>query len=295
MLSNSLELPTSLSWNPVLQPIWHNGEALPKTIGQKIVRDDTNEVLGIVKSRYVPQKYSALWEPLIEGLYKSDLDLSNAEVRWRVIKNGSAMYADITLKNYDYKHIIGEATALSLRVYNSVDGSLAYNVSAFIKRLVCLNGMTSIGNNTSVKFKHTAGTDPARIGRVASQWPVALERDAHLFNHMRNVPISPPVAQVFLAKNLCVTKTKSRVKVNQKWLNHMLSLHDSYRNTIGNNAYALYNALTHYGTHVDTTSIRGASLGQRALRQEKEVQTLVRGSAFKNLIKYEEFEQRHVA
>jgi len=288
MLStNSLELLPSLDFNPVLKPIWHNGEALPKTIGQKIVRDDTNEVLGIVKSRYVPQKYSALWEPLIEGLHESGLDLSNAEVQWRVINRGTAMYADITLKNYDYKHIIGEATALSLRVYNSVDGSLAYNVSAFIKRLVCLNGMTSIGDNTSVKFKHTAGTDPARIGRVASQWPVALERDAHLFNHMRNVPISPTVAQVFLAQ--------FDLSVKKKWLSLMLSLHDRYRKTIGNNAYALYNALTDYGTHVDTTSIGGADLGQRALRQEKKVQDLVRGSAFKNLINYEEFEQRHVA
>ena len=147
--------------------------------------------------------------------------------------------------------------------------------------------MTSIGDNTSVKFKHTAGTDPARIGRVASQWPVALERDAHLFNHMRNVPISPTVAQVFLAQ--------FDLSVKKKWLSLMLSLHDRYRKTIGNNAYALYNALTDYGTHVDTTSIRGADLGQRALRQEKEVQTLVRGSAFKNLINYEEFEQRHVA
>ncbi len=64
---------------------------------------------------------------------------------------------------------------------------------------------------------------------------------------------------------------------------------------MGDTAWALYNTLTGYGTHVDTTSIGGADLGQRALRQEKQVQTLVRGSAFKNLINYEEFEQRHVA
>jgi len=274
---SGLELPEELKFNPVLRYIEHDGKPLSSLIGQKIVRDDKNEVLGIVKSRYAPQPYSALWNPLMEGLQTSDLDMSKAEVKWSIMNNGARMFADITLRHYDYDKIVGEPTALAMRVYNSVDGSLSYSVTAFIKRLVCLNGMT------------------VRIAQVASTWPVALENDAHMFNHMKAIPIQRPDAQIFLTKNLCVTRTKSKIKTNEKWLNTMMSLYDRYSDSIGNNTYALYNALTHYGTHIDLESVRGADLGNRALRQEKDVKNLVQGRAFKNLINYDEFEQRLAA
>ena len=258
-----LALPEELNFIPELRSIEHDGKSLPTSIGQKIVRDDTNEVLGIVKSKYHPEPYSALWNPLVEGLEASDLDLSDAQVSWRVMNNGARMFADITLRNYDYDKIVGEPTALALRVYNSVDGSLAYNVSA----------------------------DPMKIGHVASSWPTALEKDAHLFNHMKGIYLERNDVQNFFTKHLCFTHMKSGMKVNESWLNKMMGLFDTYRSTIGNNCYALYNAITHFGTHVDQDRLRGAELGNRALRQEKSVQSLVRGLPFKNLIQYEEFEQ----
>jgi len=292
-VNHSLSLPEELNFIPELRSIEHDGKPLPASIGKKIVRDDTNEVLGIVKSRYHPEPYSALWNPLLKGLEASDLDLSDAQVSWRVMNNGARMFADITLRNYNYDRIVGEPTALALRVYNSVDGSLAYHVSAFIRRLACLNGMTSVGDNVSAKFKHTVGTDPMKIGHVASSWPTMLEKDAHLFNHMKEIPLNrSDDVQKFLTKHLCFTHTKSGMKVNEKWLNKMMGLYDVYRSTIGNNAFAFYNALTHYATHVDQTeNLREHDLGNRALRQEKSVQSLVRGLPFKNLVHYEEFEQ----
>jgi len=292
---NTFELPDSLKFNPVLMPIEHEGRRLPTSIGQKIVRDDTNEVLGIVKSRYTPQPYSALWEPLVEGLEESGLDLSEAEIKWNKMGNGARMFADITLKSYNYDRIVGEKTALQMRVRNSVDGSLKYDLSAFIKRLICSNGQARIAENTSAKFKHTISTEPEKIGQVAATWPLVLEDDAHLFNYMRKVPVERDTAQDFMTTNLCLTKTKTKVKVNDKWLGRMMGLWDTYSHQIGKNGYALYNSLTHYGTHVDRDSLRGAEVGNVQLRQEQNVQALVRGDAFKNLINYGDFEQRLAA
>ena len=292
---NTFELPDALKFNPVLMPIEHEGVKLPTSIGQKIVRDDSNEVLGIVKSRYTPQPYNALWEPLVEGLEESGLDLDDAEIQWSTMNNGARMFADITLKSYNYDYIVGEPTALQMRVRNSVDGSLKYDVSAFIQRLWCSNGCARIAENTSVKFKHTISTEPEKIGQVAATWPMVLEDDAHLFNHMRTVPIERDTVQNFMTTNLCLTKTKTKVKVNEKWLGRMMGLWDTYSTQIGENGYAFYNALTHYGTHVDRDSLRGAEVGNRALRQEQDVQTLVRGPAFKKLINYDDFEQRLAA
>ena len=291
----ALELPEALRFVPRKEPIEHNGQNLPASVGQKIVRGDTNEVVGIVKSRHTPTDYMTLWGPLVEGLEESGLDLSGVECKFTSMNNGARMFADITLKSYNYDRIVGEATALQMRVRNSVDGSLKYDVSAFIKRLWCSNGCARIAENTSVKFKHTISTQPEKIGQVAATWPMVLEDDAHLFNHMRTVPIERDTVQNFMTTNLCLTKTKTKVKVNEKWLGRMMGLCDTYSTQIGENGYAFYNALTHYGTHVDRDSLRGAEVGNRALRQEQDVQTLVRGPAFKKLINYDDFEQRLAA
>ncbi len=289
------ELPDNLKFKPVLMPIEHDGVNLPTTLGQKVVREDTNQVLGIVKSRNTPKPYADLWEPLVNGLKTSGLDLTNSTIKWNTMNNGARMFADITLKNYNYDHIVGERTALQMRVRNSVDGSIKYDISAVIKRLSCLNGQSSIAENTSAQFKHTVNTNPEKIGKVASTWPILLEADAHLFNHMKEINLSRDVVQEFMATNLCVTPTKTRIKINEKWLNRMMSLWDTYSSSIGSNGYAFYNCLTHYGTHVDSNSLRGAEVGNVQLRQEKNVQTLVRGPAFKKLIKYDDFEQQLAA
>ena len=292
---DTFALPKELDFTPILMPIEHDGVRLPTSIGQKIVRDDTNQVLGIGKSRIAPTAYARSWNPFAEALEKSGLDLSGAECKFNHMGNGARMVADITLKSYNYDRIVGEKTALQMRVRNSVDGSLKYDVSAFIKRLWCSNGQARIAENTSVKFKHTISTEPEKIGQVAATWPTILEDDAHLFNHMRKVAMERDTVQNFMSSNLCMTKTKTKVKVNETWLGSMMGLWDTYSTQIGKNGYAFYNALTHYGTHVEPDSLRGAEVGNRALRQEQNVQALVRGDAFKKLIRYDDFEQRLAA
>ena len=59
------ELPDALKFTPVLKPIEHSGSPISTSLGQKIVNENTNEVLGIVKSRYNPRPYSDLWEHLL--------------------------------------------------------------------------------------------------------------------------------------------------------------------------------------------------------------------------------------
>ena len=288
-------LPDNLNFTPALRPIYNNGVPVDPSMGQFVVNQKTGEPLSIVGGRYIPTPYALLYENMIDGLQSSDLDLSDATAKFTSINNGSAMSALITLPKYNFKHIIGEPTAVAIRMDNSVDGTVKYNVRASVLRLFCLNLQSSMAENISYTAMNTANADPAQIGKVASQWPHALERDAHLFKHMTNIPISRETAQVFLEKYLCVRKTRTKIKVNEKWLNSMMSLYDGYQNSLGQTAYSLYNTLTHYGTHVDKDSLRGADLGTRALRQERQVQRLVRSSVWKNLIRHDEFEQQLVA
>lgn len=279
-------MPEVLDFEPVLKPVIYNGQPVPDKMF--VVREDNDQPLAVVGSKHRPTNYRKLWEPLREGLAASDLDLTDATVQWHVVNNGAAMFADVTLKAYDFERIIGEPTSMKMRVLNSVNGSWKYDVSAFLLRLACLNGMSRVDQGTSASFKHTVNTDPEKIGDVASQWPILLESDGHFFNHMKKVQITSEEATALFAK-FCTTTTKVESRVNKAWLGRMVTLWDNYSSTIGQNGYALYNALTHYGTHSDKATSRG-DVNAKLVRQEQSVTKFLRSPAFKKAVRYDDFD-----
>ena len=279
------QMPEVLDFEPVLKPVIYNGQPVPDKMF--VVRQDNDQPLAVVGSKHRPTNYRKLWEPLREGLIASDLDLTDATVKWHVVGNGAAMFADITLKAYDFEHIIGEPTSMKMRVLNSVNGSWKYDVSAMLMRLACLNGMSRVDQGTSASFKHTVNTDPERIGDVASQWPILLESDGHFFNHMKKVEITSEEAKALFSR-FCTTTTKVESRVNKAWLGRMVTLWDNYSSTIGQNGYALYNALTHYGTHSDKATSRG-DVNAKLVRQEQSVTKFLRSPAFKKVVRYDDF------
>jgi len=279
-------MPEVLDFEPVLKPVIYNGQPVPDKMF--VVREDNDQPLAVVGSKHRPTNYRKLWEPLREGLIASDLDLTDATVQWRVVNNGAAMFADVTLKAYDFERIIGEPTSMKMRVLNSVNGSWKYDVSAFLLRLACLNGMSRVDQGTSASFKHTVNTDPEKIGDVASQWPILLESDGHFFNHMKKVQITSEEATALFAK-FCTTTTKVESRVNKAWLGRMVTLWDNYSRSIGQNGYALYNALTHYGTHSDKSTSRG-DVNAKLVRQEQIVTKFLRSPAFKKAVRYDDFD-----
>ena len=279
------QMPEVLDFEPVLKPVFYNGQ--PVHDKMFVVRQDNDQPLAVVGSKHRPTNYRKLWEPLREGLIASDLDLTDATVKWHVVGNGAAMFADITLKAYDFEHIIGEPTSMKMRVLNSVNGSWKYDVSAMLMRLACLNGMSRVDQGTSAAFKHTVNTNPQRIGDVASQWPILLESDGHFFNHMKKVQITSEEAKDVFAR-FCTTTTKVESRVNKAWLGRMVTLWDNYSSTIGQNGYALYNALTHYGTHSDKVTSRG-DVNAKLVRQEQSVTKFLRSPAFKKAVRYDDF------
>ena len=278
-------MPEVLDFEPVLKPVIYNGQPVPDKMF--VVREDNDQPLAVVGSKHRPTNYRKMWEPLREGLIASDLDLTDATVQWHVVGNGAAMFADVTLKAYNFEHIIGEPTAMKMRALNSVNGMWKYDVAAFLLRLACLNGMSRIDQGTSASFKHTVNTNPEKIGEVASQWPILLESDGHFFNHMKKVEITSEEAKALFSR-FCTTTTKVESRVNKAWLGRMVTLWDNYSSTIGQNGYALYNALTHYGTHSDKVTSRG-DVNAKLVRQEQSVTKFLRSPAFKKAVRYDDF------
>ena len=283
--SKSLDLPELLKGTVVMEPVTHNGMDVSAVAGNKVLLNGS--CIGNVGNKTVLTPYPVMWDNTIEGL-REVLDLTDAKASIYSYGNGASMSADIMLKAYSYEKIIGEPTSLRCRIKNSLTSRWAYYIEICLLRLSCLNGQSSIANKTFVWFKHTKGAEPQRIAHTVKNWPYMLENEATLHNYMKTVPISRQEAIDFLSKTLCVTKTNTKIKTNEKFLSRVMHTHDMYSNGLGSNGYAMFNTLTHYGSHCDSKGIRKSTdPNAKVLRQEERSQQILRSVEFKKLIQFD--------
>lgn len=274
---NKFAIPSDLDFQPVREHQVRNGVRVDNAYWT--INPLTDEVIGSGKSRHRPENFATMWNTFVEGLFASDLDLSEAEVKWSPITNGSAFRADIILPKHDFKRIVGEETSMKLRIYDSHDQSFKRQVDAMIMRLACLNGMESISRDIGISQRHTALADAEKMGVIASEFPVLLEKEAGVHKQLQERLLSRDVAIDFLSRNVAVRKTRIGMETNKKQLDELVGLWDSYN--IGNNVYRLYNVLTHMSTHVSGRD--GTNINRKQLMLEQQVQAVIRGQEFRQL------------
>jgi hypothetical protein len=206
----------------------------------------------------------------------SGLDTSEAEVKFNVIKEGAAMDAQIILKRYQYEQVLGEPAKMTMSFRDSHDQSIRRQIRAMIYRLACLNGMIAPREAVGIVQKHTTYSDPDTVGKIASRFPDQLLKDAQTMRLMQGVKVQRADAIDFLERNVATYPTKTGTKVNKKWLDRIVGIHDSY-NILGDNTYHLYNTLTHISTHVES---RTADVATKRIRIEQDIESVIRGEEF---------------
>ena len=241
------------------------------------INPNTDEVIGDGKRNHNPQNFSIMWDSLREGLYHSGLQLSNAATTFNSFNNNAGMRAEITLPNQNFVKALGEPSCLKISITDSHDQTWRRIVKAYIMRLECLNGMSSMAENTSISELHTIGSDPQRIGAVAAKWPDLLLGDAAKMQKMRDVHVNRGMAMMFYAEQIATTKTRIGPHLNKTMLDRIMGIHDSYN--LGDNAYHLYNVLTHLSTHVESKSCTT----KKQLVMEDKIGAIVKGDAFQEL------------
>lgn len=278
---NKFALPAELDFQPVREQQVRNGRKVDNAFWT--INPLTDEVIGSGKSRHRPENFATMWNTFVEGLFASDLDLSDATVKWDTIGKGQAFRADIILPKHDFKRIVGEETSMKLRVYDSHDQSFKRQIDAMIMRLACLNGMETISRDIGMAQRHTALADAEKMGAIASEFPILLEKEAGVHAHLQTVPLARENAISFLADNVAVRQTKIGKEVNKKQLEELVGLYDQYR--LGNNVYRLYNVLTHMSTHV--SGREGTNVSRKQLMLEQQVKGVIHSTAFRQLAKLE--------
>jgi hypothetical protein len=267
-------LPQILNFEPVREPQIRNGVAIRNQYW--VVNPNTDTVIGNGKSIHNPQNFSKVWDSFREGLLHSGLDTSEAEVKFNVIKEGAAMEAQIVLKRYQYEQVLGEPAKMTMSFRDSHDQSIRRQIRAMIYRLACLNGMIAPREAVGIVQKHTTYSDPDTVGKIASKFPDQLLKDAQIMRLMQGVKVQRADAIDFLERNVATYPTKTGTKVNKKWLDRIVGIHDSY-NILGENSYHLYNTLTHISTHVES---RTADVATKRIRIEQDIESVIRGEEF---------------
>jgi len=94
---------------------------------------------------------------------------------------------------------------------------------------------------------------------------------------MRDVSVSRGAAMMFYTEQIATTRTRTGPHLNKAMLNRIMGIHDSYN--LGDNAYRLYNVLTHLSTHVESKSC----VTKKQLVMEDKISGIVKGDAFKEI------------
>jgi len=281
---NILALPEHLNYDPIREHQMRNG--IPVLDKFWVINPLTDRVIGDGKTQHRPTNFNLMWESLRKGLLGSNLDLRGATTRFWGYDDDASFRAEIVLPNHSFERQLHEASCMKIKAVDSHDQKFKRQIAAMIMRLECLNGMISMAENTSMAQKHTVNAMPEVMGAVASAWPKMLTTEAEMMNYLRSVRVSDDAALDFYAANLASRKTRTGTEINKARLNYIMHIHDSYN--MPDDAYKVYNTLTHLSTHIETQR-EGTCPMTKQLRMEGEIQTIIQGNSFRELAQLEEF------
>jgi hypothetical protein len=271
-------LPAVLDFEPARELQVRNGVALSDRYW--VVNPVTDTVIGDSRSVHRTANFRTMWDNLREGLALANIDTSNAQVDFSTIGDGAAFSAKIILNKYDFEKKLGEAAKMQMNVRDSHDQSVKRQVEAMIYRLACLNGMIAPRERVGISQKHTTYSDPETVGRVAANFPTQLEEQAEMMAQMRMIKVQRDVVIKFLESHVATYQTRTGSKVNKKWLDKIVGIYDNY-SSIGDNAYRVYNTLTHISTHVEGRD--GTDLERKRIRIETDIHGVMQSEAYQNL------------
>jgi len=270
-------LPQELNFTPVHEPQTRNGTVIDNAFW--VVNPQNDMVIGSGRSVHRTANFATLWDALREGLVKANIDTNNAQVKFHALGGGAAMSAEIILKKYDFEKKLGEAAQLRMLVRDSHDQSIKRQIQAMVYRLACLNGMISMRERVGVAEKHTLNADAEVLGKVASEFPARLENEATLMQQMRQITTDREQDIDFFRNNVATYRTKTGIKINNKFLDRVVGIYDSYRE-LGQNAYRVYNTLTHLSTHVEAQR-DGTEVERKRIRIEQDIEGVIHGEEFR--------------
>ncbi len=258
------DMPIKSVTNPeiILKDI--NGVEQKTTMDDQVVvyRPDTMDILGRSRSKKYKiveptELYSAHAKKLLE---QKDLPLSDVIVDDYVYEGGRKQKRTVTFPSLT-KRIENSEVAMRSDIFNSVDMSWMYQAFAGAYRDLCRNSLVFGGQRMyHIKQKHTTGLNVLSTLKSVGNTFQLFNENSDLMDKMLKQEISLKTMAHILANNICKKKENSKkllddtsISVNYKLLDYFIDKIEQESGNLGYTVWNLYNALTHWSTHIDDT------------------------------------------
>lgn len=213
-------------------------------------RTDTKQVLGVCTERYSLVQNATLVDT-VENAF-DDNGLGNFERKAYVMRDGARVYVQYDFKNQLTKlPKVGDDIGMRLTLNNSFDRSCRVSFEIGMLRLVCTNGMKTLGDEYSITQKHSDNLDMNKLVEVIRGSIQGFQKGTEVFARLAEVNVSQDQGNIAL-DNLTKRKViaeRNVDKIKILW-NNPKRQEDKARNL-----WNLYNAITEFTTHqIEPTS-----------------------------------------
>ena len=254
-----------------------------------IYRTDTGQELGVHGHGYKPVAPKHMIDVTRNIIERSDLSINGMEETIRTSHDGSRTFVQYRLPEHTYKTSDGDSASLSLLSVSSFDGTWPFMISAAAIQSACTNLQVFVGGEVAVyKSKHTRSLDIEQGGRVVTRSLQLFHKERDLWQQWHRSQCSDEAAFKFFAESLkCTSALKSiangltrphivlndmpRKNASLEYVWHKYQR--VYSQRLGNNRWAVYNALTDWSTHA-ATARRSSEVNVAAVQNQR--QQLVR-------------------
>jgi hypothetical protein len=233
-----------------------SGAEVPKK--KALINVSNGKVMSVVSENYKVVTNDEIFSGFCKSVERSGIDAEGATVNIRQTSDGARAMVDFVFPNQLLR--VGSddsTTALQLCALNSFDGSTRYLTKAGGLRMKCLNGQI-VGNIIGAySSTHTAKLDVDAGADSVISMIEQFNKAADYWGQMMQTKVSSQTAfKVFM--NFLGIKIDSPIQHNEHGvilernnarLERCTQLWGQYKMELGENAYAVYNVLTHYCSH----------------------------------------------
>lgn len=230
----------------------------------KAIVDESGRMISVVGKNYNLVQNRDIIPQYEDAIMRSNLDTNGIKRNIQYSHNGARTIVDYTFPSHRVSITEGDELDLKISVLNSYDGSWKFMSMVGAFRLLCTNGQI-VGNSFSSYYgKHTRSLDVSMaVRKLESALDVYLQ-NVELWKKYPTTKVSIQDANRILL-NLAGD--------NDKLMELLHSTYLKYVHEMGQNLWALYNAMTDWSTHTEVRNEKNKA-NTILLREQKVRQVL---------------------
>ena len=260
---NDLSIPDKLNWEVATRPLNFKSKGnftFPKGILKDVpedrysclVRDDTEEFISIVGSRYEPTQYKDICEKQAQGLEKSGLlKKGNFTCKDYLFDGYGKFKREVVLDDLTIEPKVGDIVNFKQSSISSHDGSIPNTSDSTPRKLSCDNGMITPLWKLIFTFRHTVNFNIEVLTDIFEESTKKFFEMEPYFKSMGEKRISRSEVEQTLKETICrrIATKKNKREHNEKLLGWLLEQFNVEASELGYSMWAFYNTLTHWATH----------------------------------------------